>query len=348
MLIEFFVPLTIVISFVYLYFRITVLVDFTRYPSIVYEITTGIFIGIFAVLLNYIGIYFYTITFFTLSLAALILGVILTKYSAVAISSIIFACWIYLSPDYFFGWSLAVFIFIIILMLIVHRIIINLNLYLQGIILIVIAKTVSYYFVGFSQNYFNHFLTDYLYQIVLSSLMFAIALNETLYLSKSNELTIKYRHEANVDYLTNLYNRRALYEKIDKVKTPSLLIMFDVDWFKTINDTYGHKEGDELLINIGKALKSEFGIYGSIFRVGGDEFYVLVDKSKLSKKEACKKAEKFQRYYYESTTGDTMIISLSYGCAETPEDGTTIRELFDISDKSLYELKEKRNLYDYK
>ncbi|MGL5257571.1 MAG: HD domain-containing phosphohydrolase [Proteocatella sp.] len=91
------------------------------------------------------------------------------------------------------------------------------------------------------------------------------------------------------DSLTEVYNRACFEEKLDKLKTKNKLpigvIMGDVNGLKLINDTFGHVEGDELLIQIAQVLKTVCQKEASIFRWGGDEFVVLVPNSDEKKCE---------------------------------------------------------------
>ena len=78
------------------------------------------------------------------------------------------------------------------------------------------------------------------------------------------------------DALTRLLNRHSFESTASMLKAPATLALLDVDDFKTVNDTYGHAAGDECLRLIGKAIYDAFGAHGSCFRVGGDEFCVLM------------------------------------------------------------------------
>ncbi|MDE6661734.1 MAG: GGDEF domain-containing protein [Lachnospiraceae bacterium] len=83
---------------------------------------------------------------------------------------------------------------------------------------------------------------------------------------------------ANTDFLTGLYNRRYLYDYIDKMQEQSMAVFcIDLDHFKSINDIYGHQEGDRALVLTAKTLQSNINTEeGLIIRAGGDEFVVLM------------------------------------------------------------------------
>lgn len=80
------------------------------------------------------------------------------------------------------------------------------------------------------------------------------------------------------DELTGLINRRGYDNYIAHVEEPCVIIFFDVDHFKNINDQYGHSFGDECLKETGSALRTAYAEYGRCFRIGGDEFCVILSK----------------------------------------------------------------------
>lgn len=101
----------------------------------------------------------------------------------------------------------------------------------------------------------------------------------------SEEVTELKRHEANItflsyhDMLTKLKNRRYFYEQLDMLKTLQeeiIVVYFDVNSLKIMNDAFGHDTGDELLRIVAKLIRKHFGAYGDISRIGGDEIIALI------------------------------------------------------------------------
>lgn len=78
------------------------------------------------------------------------------------------------------------------------------------------------------------------------------------------------------DPLTGLLNRRAFVELIAVMEEPYVLAVFDIDRFKTINDTFGHGVGDEVLVEVSHMLRDAFGPDGAVARLGGEEFGVVL------------------------------------------------------------------------
>lgn len=89
------------------------------------------------------------------------------------------------------------------------------------------------------------------------------------------ELVDKYKNQLYTDPLTKIYNRRFYEDKLIHLKTANGAAMIDVDNFKTINDTYGHKAGDYVLKAVASTIKDNIRSSDAVVRYGGDEFFVL-------------------------------------------------------------------------
>lgn len=165
-----------------------------------------------------------------------------------------------------------------------------------------------------------------------------------------NEL-IKARHFANHDVLTGLANRGLLRDRLlqsinqanRQGKQVGLLIL-DINGFKSINDTYGHNIGDEVLIQMAKRLIACVRAEDSSYRYGGDEFVVLLPEvdgirgaNKLKKKLAIKLTVAY-------TIGRIKILApASIGIAIYPTDGNNQLELINHADEDMYTEKSKGN-----
>jgi len=84
-----------------------------------------------------------------------------------------------------------------------------------------------------------------------------------------------------IDPLTNIPNRRAFYRDRNKYKNEYALVMIDVDKFKNINDSLGYAQGDSVLRRLATILEETVGSTGTVYRIGGDEFVLIVQKSKV-------------------------------------------------------------------
>ncbi len=164
-------------------------------------------------------------------------------------------------------------------------------------------------------------------------------------LNQKRELLVELQKKALYDPLTGLFNRHALIEfltreieRIKREKGEKLFIIFlDLDNFKQVNDLYGHKKGDEVLKEVAELLKSHFRKYDIVARFGGDEFMVVVRNS--SRKNVEEILQKLQKRIEEIFK--RFGISVSYGIAVAPNDGTDLDRLINLADKRMYIMKER-------
>lgn len=153
------------------------------------------------------------------------------------------------------------------------------------------------------------------------------------------------------DSLTKLYNRPRMIEIIDNYckynKKTAALMFLDLDFFKQINDVYGHEIGDELLIEIGKRLIDNILPNSNIGRVAGDEFLILLREIK-SKEEAENYAKKLLGLINTpiKLKDITIYSSATIGIAYYPEHGDSRSKLFVNADSAMYFAKSQgRNTY---
>ncbi len=161
-------------------------------------------------------------------------------------------------------------------------------------------------------------------------------------------LLVSYRNinlQALHDPLTNLPNRRLLQEYFAQYKAVAqragkhfYILYFDLDQFKPVNDRFGHKEGDRVLIEVANRLKGCLRETDIISRVGGDEFVLLLHsfedpkgmaqiKQKISS-EICKP--------YRLSNGEAVQLGVSIGTSIYPNDGTLYDELISRADSDMY------------
>ncbi len=157
----------------------------------------------------------------------------------------------------------------------------------------------------------------------------AITFNEYLSLLR---LT---RTESLTDALTGLGNRRALGRRLDEffVTKPgnSLLLLFDLDGFKAYNDTFGHGAGDALLQRLGGRLRDTVGDRGSVFRLGGDEFCILVNGSGVDLPWVRAATSASLR-----ESGEAFTISCSSGHAILPQEADNSHDALQVADRRMY------------
>jgi diguanylate cyclase (GGDEF)-like protein len=151
------------------------------------------------------------------------------------------------------------------------------------------------------------------------------------------------KHEALTDALTGLGNRRKLMIDLREqiraadVGSSRILILFDLDGFKQYNDTFGHPAGDALLARLGANLQKAVGPYGGVYRMGGDEFCVLLKVGVASARTLTSIAAAAL-----SERGEGFAVKSSYGAVMLPQEAREPARALRIADQRMYSQKEKR------
>lgn len=147
---------------------------------------------------------------------------------------------------------------------------------------------------------------------------------------------------ANTDSLTELHNHRFLIDSFDaffvaKDVTTLSCILLDLDRFKTINDTYGHLIGDDVLRHFSGILKKIVGTQGMVGRYGGEEFLVILPKLDINEalKVADQICEKTRLTPLKSDKGD-ILFTVSGGVVEYKENDQSVHQIIDRADQGLY------------
>lgn len=152
--------------------------------------------------------------------------------------------------------------------------------------------------------------------------------------------------KAEKDGLSELYNRDSTEERIRKLlATPitagkHLFVLFDIDNFKKVNDTYGHIMGDDIIKRVAKIISSKFRTSDIIGRIGGDEFIAFLRNAEyndLLKKKLERINQEVCRMSLEKAL--TVELSLSIGVARIPKDGISFEEVYLRADRALYQAK---------
>ncbi|HEX7255069.1 MAG TPA: HD domain-containing phosphohydrolase [Gaiellaceae bacterium] len=148
------------------------------------------------------------------------------------------------------------------------------------------------------------------------------------------------RRDAETDALTGLANRRRLLLDLENRianRVPTILLLFDLDGFKSYNDAFGHPAGDALLHRLAMRLGVAAEPYGLAYRMGGDEFCVIADGGSLDRGQIISAALRALR-----DEGEGFAISSAYGAAILPEEATELSEALRIADTRLYGNKDSR------
>ena len=150
------------------------------------------------------------------------------------------------------------------------------------------------------------------------------------------------RHEAITDALTGLSNRRKLVADLEcrleeEHPTPTLLMIFDLDGFKSYNDSFGHPAGDALLARLGAKLAAVPKEDGAVYRLGGDEFCLIAPVSPGEAEPLIDRA-----CAALSERGEGFDVSSSFGAIMLPDEATDASEALRLADERLYAQKYSR------
>lgn len=152
------------------------------------------------------------------------------------------------------------------------------------------------------------------------------------------------RVQNQIDALTNLRNRKGFYDFFENVILPfgeensASVVMCDIDFFKKVNDVYGHNAGDEVLCKVAGILEKYFKTCGEVFRWGGEEFIAL---QRTGVPEAAKVAETIRKEMEETVCryeGIDIKITMSFGVSAI-DVTRTLEENVNRADELLYEAK---------
>ena len=168
-----------------------------------------------------------------------------------------------------------------------------------------------------------------------------------VHLAEIEQLQSELREQVLRDPLTGLYNRRYLDEAVAREIARSeregrhlSVIISDIDYFKKVNDLYGHQVGDRFLVQIASLLKAYVRGYDVVCRYGGEEFLLVLPGADTA--SACKRAEIIREKCAElfiQHNGSNLHVTLSFGVATYPTHGGAAEEVILKADQALYRSK---------
>lgn len=182
-----------------------------------------------------------------------------------------------------------------------------------------------------TDNIFNNFSREsYKHIKTLMNLLFVMMDNYNL------------KKISSVDKLTGVYLRKYFEDLMNlevgrakSINSTFSLVMCDIDKFKSVNDTFGHRKGDEILMRIGQALNNKLRSSDLIGRYGGEEFVILLPMTAAD--EAVEVCEKVRlEIENQKMLGTEFPLTMSFGIATFPDHGAGEEELLEKADQALY------------
>lgn len=175
---------------------------------------------------------------------------------------------------------------------------------------------------------------------------------------KRSEISLEYRNKYNelnalkselekaatIDFLTKLYNRRYMMQRITEEREKNkngtfTLLMMDIDHFKSVNDTYGHKAGDAVLVNVSKSIVSSVRKTDLVARWGGEEMLVLLTNTKEGSSEiVCEKIRKKVEDTVSKVDDKKIKVTISIGVSEIKPE-SSFESVLMQADEALYNAK---------
>ena len=203
------------------------------------------------------------------------------------------------------------------------------------------AKTIAYLVSYTQSDRIFKILKNFNIQIVvLSVLLILFYLGFCKFLSQKHKMEIELKY----DGLTNVYNRKHFMSMIEKefvlLKSSDVnfsLVMADIDFFKKVNDTYGHQCGDTILMEFTTILKDSVRSLDKVARYGGEEFIIFLQTDENNAFKIVEKIrEKIEVYEFSEKK---LRVTASFGIAGYKND-ISVESIIARADKALYKAKE--------
>jgi diguanylate cyclase (GGDEF)-like protein len=189
--------------------------------------------------------------------------------------------------------------------------------------------------------------SDFLLKDILSPYLSNI-LKTTLIILEESKRREAIRVLSLTDEVTGLFNQRKLVEDLNHYigryryeQIGFSLLFIDIDFFKNVNDQYGHVYGGQLLRDISSLLKNLLRSTDLVYRYGGDEFIVILPRTNVeeTKKIALRICEFIKEIDFSIDHNKFYRLSLSIGVAHFPTDATNAKSIIDFADKMMYQSK---------
>lgn len=184
--------------------------------------------------------------------------------------------------------------------------------------------------------------SDFSVYVILESILFVIGLTFTILAMVNERMQIALKHTSLHDPLTSVWNRRALFAEAEKIvarcrrqNRPFSAILFDLDHFKSINDRYGHHQGDQILIHFCEIVRGLIPAEGRFARLGGEEFAAIIPAEARDAEAWCEAI----RLAACASQPNEIAWSVSIGFATVTHGQQDFESLLALADAALYHAK---------
>ena len=180
--------------------------------------------------------------------------------------------------------------------------------------------------------------------VILESILFVIGLAFTILAMVNERTQIAHKIASLHDPLTSVWNRRALFEQADKLTLRGArhvqpyiytAVLFDLDHFKSINDRYGHQQGDRVLIDFCRVVQALLPAEGHFARLGGEEFAAILPGDGEHAQQLCERI----RLATQLSQPNDVIYTVSIGFATASQHQQSFSMLLALADEALYRAK---------
>ncbi|TFB13566.1 GGDEF domain-containing protein [Filobacillus milosensis] len=223
-----------------------------------------------------------------------------------------------------------------------------LNSYKQGLVMIIFSSIVFSIIISFLVKDVGILISLLPPYWIISIIGGLTAVFFVEYIRKTQYLILRYEKESKTDFLTGLNNVRqfdviwnSLISNANDKKERLSLLIIDIDYFKNINDTFGHPIGDKILIEFGKILKSTTRSIDFVSRNGGEEFSVILPD--CPHHQAIEIAERIREtveiHQFHVSSEQTINLTISIGVATYPDTVSDMNQVVGTADEGLYKAK---------
>jgi diguanylate cyclase (GGDEF)-like protein len=180
----------------------------------------------------------------------------------------------------------------------------------------------------------------------LLTLLYVVGTAFIVVVMAKDHSALVHKTEAMTDHLTGLFNRRGFLEAAEKLVDnqrklgqPVSIMMFDLDYFKAINDRFGHDAGDDALVAFAATASSSMRLYDIVGRLGGEEFAAILPGGSDTAALVGERVRSAFELRGHEIAGHVMNATVSIGIAEAPGDLVRISDLLSRADRALYAAK---------